>query len=449
MNAAFIAVSLAWLGPAQGQTPALRMELEAAEKAALNNSAALKALEQELAASRSRAESRWAQVWPRVTADASWKYLSEVPALSLAGRTQTLGDNHNYSVGPALGWTLWDQGALREAWKSAQAAARAKGDERKAAGRQILLRARLAYFQAQLALEQVRLLADSLKLAQSQYRDIETRRKAGASSLIDSLSAHQEELHRRRLFRQARADLADALRDLFALTGEDPREDISLPFAAESGSGLPEGSEPASVLVSLDGPERAAAALKSAALAQFDASHPALRQLAEAAEAGRRAAAGARAGLWPKLQLGAKTSLDYPNGPRLEYFNQNLVALSAAVPLFEFGRTRSEAEEQEHLARAALDRMDQLRQDRMRDWLKAKDRLLSLAAQAEIDRLCVRETNELSRRIYDSYQGGSSTFLEVQSANLRELEAKVQAARTDAQKLMQLALLDDLSQKEQ
>ncbi|MFA6003864.1 MAG: TolC family protein [Elusimicrobiota bacterium] len=446
MNPALLAALLGLAGPLWGQAPELRIGLAAVETAAVRNSSTLKALDQELAASRSRADSRWSGLWPRLYADASWKYISEVPAMTVAGRSQALGDHRNYSVGPALGWTIWDQGALRQAWKSAQTAAQSKDAELRAAGLQLRLRARAAYFQAQLDLEQVRLLADALKLAQDQYRDIEARRQAGASSFIDSLSAHQEELHRRRLFRQARADLAAALRDLFALTGEEAQVALSLPFAA--GAVLPEGSEPASVAVTLDPPGQALALLESAARAGFDPEHPRLRQLAEAARSGRQAAAGIRAGLWPRIQVQAKTSLDYPNGPVLEKFRQDTVAASAAFPIFEFGRTRREAGEAEHLASALDQRLAQLKRDLNRDWSKARDQFASLQAQSEIDRISVRETKELARRIYDSYKAGRSTFLEVQSANLKELEAQVQAARTDAQKLMQLALLDDLARKE-
>ena len=48
---------------------------------------------------------------------------------------------------------------------------------------------------------------------------------------------------------------------------------------------------------------------------------------------------------------------------------------------------------------------------------------------------------------YESYQAGRSTFLEVQSANLRVLEINVASARNDAQLLIQLAILDSLSVK--
>jgi outer membrane protein TolC len=427
---------------ARCEPPVLAVSLGAAEKAALAGSAALQALEAEIAAARARAGARRSLLRPRVTADASWKFLSEVPSISIPGKEMPLGDNNNYTLGPTLNWTLWDQGALREAWRASLASCRSKEDEAAAARGQTLLRTRTAYFQAQLCLEEVRLLSDSLRLAQSQHKDIEDRRKAGVSSLVDSLCAHQEVLMRARRFRQARAELAEALRDLFALTGEEPASDLSLPLDSAK---APDGTEPPSAVVALDPLKVSTSAFPGSG---FDEGHPALAQWKEASESFLALSRSSRAGLWPRLSFSARTSWDYPNGPILESFNQNSVGLGLSFPLFEADRSRLESDEALRLSEAALGRMSQARRDRRRDWLKAKDRLLSLLAQREIDKVSTAETQEISRRFYDSYKAGRSTFLEVQTANLRELEARVQAARTDAQTLLQFAVIDELSKRE-
>jgi outer membrane protein TolC len=238
------------------------------------------------------------------------------------------------------------------------------------------------------------------------------------------------------------------MRDLLALTGAEPPAGLSAPLDPATAAQPPEGTEPAGAAVSLDPPEAALAALAPAAEAVGGEDHPALRRLEETAQSWERAARSARAGLWPKVQFKARASRDYPNGPVLEDFHQNLVGVWASFPLFEAGRTRREAEEGELMAGASRGRLDQARRDRGRDRLKAGDRLLGLQVQRELDRVSVRETQDLSARIYDSYIAGRSTFIEVQGANLRELEARVGAARTDAQTLMQLAVLAELSGKE-
>jgi outer membrane protein TolC len=59
----------------------------------------------------------------------------------------------------------------------------------------VTLAVRLAYFQAKVNSDQVRLLADSLKIAQDQYIDIGHQAKFGTASRMDLLSSHQEVLN--------------------------------------------------------------------------------------------------------------------------------------------------------------------------------------------------------------------------------------------------------------
>ncbi|MBI5882050.1 MAG: TolC family protein [Elusimicrobia bacterium] len=429
--------------------PELRMTLAEAVSSALADSPALRAAQAEEKAAASRGESRWGGLWPQLSLESSYRFSSEVPELTVVpGKTQSLGDHHNYSVGPSLNWTLWDQGARRQAWLSAVAAADARSQDSTLARRQVRLKTRLAYFQAQLALEQVRLLGDSLKLAQSQHGDVEKRREAGASSRLDSLQAHHEVLTRLRQFRQARSDLAAALRDLFMLTGRDPGLDLSLPLDGRMLMPLPADIEPASVAVFLDRLDGSLAELAAIEGWTIDASHPGVAALRDTARSAKFAANGTRAGLWPRLGLSARTSLEYPNGPVLEDFHQNAVGVSASMPLFEFGRTRREAEGLDRQALAAEERAEGSRRDLVRDWQKAKDQLLGLKAQKELCLKAAAEAHEAAGLTYESYKAGRVTFIEVQTANLRELEALVQTARTDAQSLVQLAAMASLSGKE-
>jgi outer membrane protein TolC len=431
------------------EAPILKVGLSAAELAAEKTSPMLRAVQSDQDAAQRKAESRGGELWPRLTLDGSYKYLSDVPTLSLQpGRSLSFGDHNNYSVGPTVNWTVWDRGALLESWRAARSAAHAKSEEYRASRRQVRLSVRMIYFQAQLSLEQVRLLGDSLKLAESQYQDIEKRRRAGTSSRTDALSAHQEVLERKRLFRQARADLAVSLRELFSLTGEEPACDLSLPLAVEDGQSPPEGVEPASALISLDAAADSQRGLAAAESAPEDASHPAAQAYASQSESFRRSARSVRAGLWPKVQFSARSSLDYPNGPIAESFNQNAVGFTASIPIFEGGRTRKDAAGLESQAQAGNWRKDAVLRDLRKDWLKAHDQLLGLKAQKDINEQALGEAQELARLIYDSYKGGRSTFLEVQAANLKELEARTRSAKTDAQILMQLAALASLSEKE-
>ncbi|HRY29820.1 MAG TPA: TolC family protein [Elusimicrobiota bacterium] len=442
---------LAWgfpAGPA-GAQDSLRLGLRETEERALKNSESLRAAERELAAARARERGQRAPLFPQVSLDGSFRYVSEVAAFRPAagGPEVKLGDNENYSVGPTLSWLMWDSGGSRNRRRSASARRRAKENEAEAARRNVLLEARLDYFQVQLALEQVRLLADSLALAEAQYKDISLKQKAGAVSRLDALSAHQEVLSRQRQLRQAQTELSVALRTLLARTRPETPVDPSVTGPVDGLGRWPSLAETPTLLLGLEDLSVTRGRLEPAVAAAPDTEHPQRMALLQTAESARRAARALAGGGGPVLQFSARTSLDYPNGPKLETIHQNTVGLSARLPLFEAGKSKREAEEQNEQAAALEARRDEAAVELDRAWRQAHDQIKGLTAQLEIARRSVDETEELARLTYDSYTAGRSSFIEVQSANLRALEAKVVAARTEVQILMQLAIVDGLSRK--
>lgn len=437
------ALALALALPAAAVPARVSMRLAEVERDAAAHSPRLGSARAEAAASRRRAEARESVLWPRLSLEGSWRYATEVPALNLGGRSQAFGDNESYSIGPALSWTVFDRGASRKGWRSGLAAAEAAAEEERAAGERVLLESRLDYFRAQLAAEQVRLLADSVRLAQAQLKDIETRRKAGYASRMDALAARQQLLERLRRFRQARSDLASALRELYAAVGKTGGDELSVPLDAASAAKPPEGVEPPTAVVELEPPAETLAGFRRPRGAP---GHPSLKAAERQAEAARLASEAAAAGLWPRLTLSGKTSLDYPNGPVLERIHQNTAAVGLSMPLFDYGKTRGEAEELRQRSQAAERLRDAAAEELDRDRRKAQDQLLGLEERLRLNREAVLEAAELSKLTYDSYKAGDRTFLEVQSANLRELEATVEAARTETELLIQLAVLDHLTE---
>jgi len=429
-------------------TPRIELRLADVEAAVLARSPALEGALRNAQAGRSRADGQWALLMPRLTLDGSYRYVDELPVVAFGpGPGKPFGAHNNWSVGPTVTWTLWDEGAIRKSWKSQQARARSAEQAAALAGRQARLGARLAYFQLQLALENGRLLGQSLALAQSQYEDIDRRVKAGAASRVDDLSAHQQVLEFRKEYRQTQAELAGALREIFALTESTAAWDLSLPADARTGS-LPVYIATPSVSVAVDPLEFRPPELEAAGGAALDPAHPRLRQSSEQAEAARLAAAGLSAGEWPKFQVAGRSDYEYPNGPVLERVQQNTLSLTASLPLFEARKTARDAEEQRNLAAAADAGRRQASDELARDWGKARDQLAALRDQETLDRSSVDETAEVARLVYSAYAAGSRTFLEVQSANLRALQARASAARTQAQISIQLAVLDSLAAKE-
>lgn len=401
------------------------------EEEALKSSYNSKAINAEVEAVQNKADVQNSFLLPKINLEASYKYITEVPTLKFPGGTTTkFGDNQNYSVGPVLTWTIYDFGATSASVKGIQAQVKAKSAEKEIVERQILLNVRLAYFKVQQRVEQQRLILDSLKLVESQYQDIQNRFKEGSSNRIDSLSAHKEVMNLKLQSRQIQTDLKSDLRDLSALIGTNNSINLLIPVEVDP---------IATSLLTMS-------KFQNDNLNEVDLRlHPLLQMHKENAESLRLSADNFKANQLPKISLFAKASIDYPNGPILENFNQNTVGLNFSMPLYEGKRSSNEVLEKQNMAIVSEHRREQAKIDLIRDWNKAMDQYKGLREKVEFYNTLVKESEERSKLIYSSYKIGRSSFLEVQSANLQALEAKVQSTTNDIQTLIQLAYLASIS----
>lgn len=385
---------------------------------------------------------------PRLGLEGSLRYNSVVSSIKLPpalGGPRKFGDNWNYSLGPSGYWTLYDGGALRAGWISAGAAASARSAAAENARRQAVLKARTAYFQLQLALERVYLIGENLQLSLAQLKDITLGARAGARSRLDELRARQETLSRRRELLRARADLAATLRDFGFSTGLQPPGDAALPLDSRMAGRDYGGEKPASLFVRAEPYETILSRLLPAAAGGFDGELPAVKALGETARAYKALAGAFRAEKAPRVTLGARSSLDYPNGPSLYSFMQNSASLALSLPLFEGGRAAGKAEENELNAAAALEKRDEAALAARRDFDKALDAYNALLEEQGLNIEAVDDAAEAASLAYEGYKAGGGTWLDVESANLKSLQAKTAAASTNAEILLKLALLDSLT----
>jgi outer membrane protein TolC len=432
---------------AAAPAPVFTLSLTQAEEAARAHALDAKAAAADSAAARDGADAQFAALIPRLTLDGYYRYQTEVPRFSVApgAPAEPFGSNRATSIGPTLNWTLWDEGALYKTWQSQKEGARSREETERLVGVLATQAARLSYVQVQLAREKVRLLADSVALADAQYADVEKRLKAGAASRIDWLSSHQEDLQRRKDFYSAQSDLSGALRSLFQLTGLGAGLDLTRPVDVRVSTALPAGLPEPTLRVLFDSIADTPALLAQAEAASGPAAdHPAAASYARLAESARLAAGAEAAGLWPKVQFSGSIYYQYPNGPVLQYVTQKTAGLSASVPLFDMHQTSRLSRQQKRLAEAATARRDLAVEQLARDWDKAKAALAALRDQESLDGAAVTESAELARLVYLSYKAGRANYLDVQTYDLASLQAKVNAAQTRAQILIQLAALAEL-----
>ncbi len=408
-----------------------QLSLREFQKQAIASSNNIKAINAELLSVKNKADSQDSLQLPRITLDASYKYISEVPKLKLPGGViSTFGDNQNYSIGPMINWTLFDFGSLKNSINGFKEQVKSKEAEQKLINRQIILNARLAYFKVQLRLEQQRLINDSYKLVESQFKDIKMRVSVGASSRIDLLSAHKDLLNLKLQSRQIQSDIESDFRDLSALVEKDNAESITTVTQVDTiASSINELNKFGTDITDEQ-------ALTQSHVIQIYTAN---------AESFYLASKSFKANLLPKISLYAKTSLDYPNGPVLENFNQNIIGVNFSMPIFEGNRSKNDAAEKNNMAVMSEHRKNQAQRELIRDLRKSQNQLSGLREKIEIYKNLVNESEERSKLIYGSYKVGRSSFLEVQSANLQALEAKVLSTTNDIQILNQLAYLASIS----
>ncbi len=442
MALAMALLAAAFAAPASSSRPTrFSLTLAQAEAMARAHSLEVKTADEQAAAAGSQADAQFAGLLPRVTLDGFYRY-EELPG----ALPTTFGNSHVATqIGPTLTWTLWDEGTLYKTWQAQKASARSQEEQTRLLQTQAVLGARLAYFQVLLAAEQARQLAQSVGLTTAQYDDINQRFEAGAASRIDVLRAHQEDLQRRKEFLAAQAALGGALRELLQLIGRRGNYDLSRPVDARTGFDVPEGLPQPTLLVDVEPLSRVSPELSAAAAGTWDRAHPQLLQFERQAESARFSAQSLASAEWPRVQFQGQLLYEYPTASAHEYVTQKAIGLSASIPLFEGWQTSNQIRQQTHLASAADRRRELAAEQIERDWERAQIRLSALKDQQALDGRRVSESQELSNLVYASYSAGRSTYIDVQIANLGALQAKIQAAQTRAQILIQLATLAQLA----
>lgn len=419
--------------------------LKAAEDGALASDGQYKSAKFSAGAAQAAASAASSLLYPRLSLEGNLRYNHVVPEISMPtalGGGRPLGDNWNYSVGPSAYWTL-DTGALRYGRDAAGRTAAARSAEAENARRQALLKARISYFALQLALEKVYLIGENLQLSESQLKDIELGVKAGARSRLDGIRARQETLARRRDLLRARADLSAALLDFGFATGIAVPEVEGLPLDARlAGRAY---SQSAGLLVRAEPYEEIVARLLPAADSGLGKTLPSVKAFSETSAAALASARVYKAEKLPRLTLGARSSLDYPNGPNLYSFLQNSASLSLNLPLFESGRLSDREKESRLNAQGAAERRDEAARAAAAEHAKALAAYKSLLEEQTINIESVDDAAEASRLAYEAYKAGGGTWLDVESANLKALQAKTTAATANAELLMRLARLESLS----
>jgi len=359
----------------------------------------------------------------RFGADSSFvSKVGEIPT-PIGGGTQQVGDHISWSTGPVVDWVVWDTGQITNQARSLEKVADSQDMNLDTVSRQVLLNARSAYIDVQLASEQVRLVKDALALARAQYSDVSEKKKVGTADQLDLTVAHQEVVDRERDLETALGQLGIAKRNLVAALGFDPEIENADSLDVEPirnvlGALLPQADVPVEV-----------------------ESHPEVKALADQREASMLAAKSSSARHWPKVVMEGSATYQYPNLGQNETIQQNQATVGLNLPILDWGMISKETRSHMYQAYSAEEQKKQKIIDLSRDTSRIRERIGTLKELRVADVKAVKDAVEVARLIYDSYKAGRVIFLDVQRANVKALSAKVTSAQTDAELAIQISRL--------
>lgn len=364
------------------------------------------------------AESSHGGLYPKLSLDGNFKEQSVVPEASLGGQNIKLGDNKSYSIGPTLSYVLWDSGNSRNQIKSLEFLSQARQHQHQLSAVQLKLATQIAYAQVVVSQEIADSSSKAEQLARVQNKDIQSRKRGGSASDLDALTSDSEILNYSLKTKQAKADSDSNALDLAYYTGQNSSQFQSLSDLV------------AQIKISND--------------SSLNANHPSLLAQSELEKSALYSLDSQKSSRWPTISLQARSSLDYPNYNKLEQINQNTITANLTWTLFDFGGTSNSVRSKEYLLASARASAQETKDALTRDLEKTRSKIANLKSQLEDADVLVKKQDKLAKTNFSAYKYGSIKYSDVQSANLRLLDAEKNLALLRAQYLVQVFTLQYL-----
>jgi outer membrane protein TolC len=367
---------------------------------------------------------------PKLSIDGSFRYQNTLPTIQVGPTQLATQDYNSYSVGPTLSYALWDSGLKGDLAKAAEAQAGAKHFQIALNKVQLRLATRIAYVKAVLNLRLKEISLSVASLVKSQNSDIRAKRKSGSASDLDQLISDSDVLNYQLKLKQSQTSFENSITDLSYYVSGD---------ADNSNESKIEDLEPLEHL------------LKNTKI-PIDRDrildHPILLSQTKLLEGSRLLMSAQRAGYWPTLNIWLRSSIDYPVGVPFSKVTQNSLGLSLNWTLWDFGTTTNLVSAKSADLMAAQLQLDEHKKILTRDYERSRNQLSSLENQIIDAASLVEKQNKIAQLNYQTYKYGKLSYSEVQTSNLRLLEAQSRLATTQAQFLIELFNLKYFVEKE-
>lgn len=346
------------------------------------------------------------------------------------GRTLKFGDNKNYSIGPTLSMTIFDFNSKENLQTSLDKNLSSKENEAKGLKANILFKVRFHYLNIVFLQEKRNLISESLKVANKQLKDVIAKNRFGSGSKLDLLTA-QKEVH----------ELESQLKEIdFNVTAEQI-ELYKITFHQKIKNANLIGNT--NRLENLNDLQSRFMNYKQ--FAQDAGSNAKVKSMKDLSDSFESQAQSISKQRYPKINLIARTSLDYPNGPDLNAFNQNTIGVSLSMPLFDGGEISHNVNEKNLQAMALKTQAINEERNINESVFLATKRIENLQEQNEIIQKKIDETSEIAYLMYKSYQDGRATFIEVERANVKRRESKLSLSSNQYQIILNLIQLANVA----
>ncbi len=261
-----------------------------------------------------------------------------------------------------------------------------------------------------LLLEKRAVIANSLKVAQKQLKDVSSKQRFGSGSRLDLLTAQKEVHELESLLKETSFNIEAEKSELYKVSSSQKIKEIN--FESDQ-----------NYLEKLEFIKNRFISYKSRNYITIENAR--IKSLKDQSESLENHASSISKQRYPKVNLFAKSSLDYPNGPDLTPFNQNAVGITLSMPIFDGGELSHSAGEKQNQALALSHQVLNEERNLNESIQLLLKRIDNLTEQNEIIQKKIIESNEISKLLYKSYLEGHTTFIEVERANVKSREAQL------------------------
>ena len=399
---------------AAAQEPIVRLTLDDAIGRGLANSHRLAELQARKEGAEAAEAGRAAATMPSIALAGGYTRTNHVDEFGIAQPGQPLRLIYpdipdNYRARLDLNWPVYSGGRTDALERAAAAERQAAGEDVAAARSDLRLEVTRAFWALVSAIETERVLARSLDSIGAHVSDLRSRFDQGLIPPNDVLSAEAQQSRQRVLAIEARNTRGICEADLRRLIGLDTRDRIE-PVATLENESVPPSSP-------------------DALLAEARAQRPERRAFADRADASRAREAAVAATARP--QIGVNAGYDYarPNPrifPRQGSWQDSWDAsLNVSWPLFDGGKTKSDAAEATSGVRALRARLAELDSVIALDVRQRLSELEASRASVDAAEIGVRAATEARRVVGERFAAGVAASIDVVDAELAILQSQL------------------------